>query len=75
MRSISSVSTWRRPRRRAARLQLRRARSTDSQTPSRSLMRMSRITALEDRTPSTAPMLTRVAGVESRREMRLASTP
>ncbi|MFQ3458086.1 hypothetical protein PMN64_32875 [Bradyrhizobium sp. UFLA01-814] len=48
--------------------------SSVSQTPSLSVMLTSRTVASEDSTPSTAPTWTWVAGVESVRETRLAST-
>jgi hypothetical protein len=49
-----------------------RARSSRSQTPSRSEIWMSRIVALDDSAPSMPPIETRESGVESAREIRFA---
>ena len=67
-RPISRVSTSSRPDRSARRRQTMRARSSFSQTPSRSLIATSRIVASDESAPSTAPMATRDDGVDRARE-------
>ena len=52
-----------------------RARSSLSQTPSRSEISMPWTVASDDSAPSMRPKRTRVAGVDSAREIKLASTP
>ena len=63
-----------RPDRSATRRQTRRARSSFSQTPSRSLIATSRMVTSEESAPSTAPIETREVGVERTRASRSPST-